>query len=62
MKDYIEFLKAKMAIAHQQGFDIQPEDLTPSLFPHVKDTVRWAVQGGCRAIFSSFGMQKTVTQ
>ena len=28
----------------------------------MKDTVRWAVKGGCRAIFSSFGMQKTVTQ
>ena len=29
---------------------------------NVKDTVRWAISGGCRAIFSSFGMQKTVTQ
>ena len=51
-----------MAISSQTGFDIDESDLTPSLFPHVKDTVRWAVKGGCRAIFSSFGMQKTVTQ
>lgn len=60
--EYVEFLKKKMAISSQTGFDIEESDLTPSLFPHVKDTVRWAVKGGCRAIFSSFGMQKTVTQ
>lgn len=51
-----------MAISSQTGFEIDEGDLTPSLYPHVKDTVRWAVKGGCRAIFSSFGMQKTVTQ
>lgn len=62
MKEYIEFLKDKMAISHQTGFEVNQDDLTPSLYPHVKDTVRWAVSGGCRAIFSSFGMQKTVTQ
>lgn len=62
MKPYIEFLTDKMAISHNTGFDISPEELTPTLYPHVKDSVRWAVQGGCRAIFSSFGMQKTVTQ
>ena len=62
MNKYQEFLKAKMAISHNFGFDISPEEITPSLYPHVKDTVRWAIRGGCRAIFSSFGMQKTVTQ
>lgn len=51
-----------MAISSQTGFEVSEDELTPSLFPHVKDTVRWAVRGGCRAIFSSFGMQKTVTQ
>ena len=60
--EYIEFLKNKMAISHNTGFEIKDEDLTPYLYPHVKDTVKWAVKGGCRAIFSSFGMQKTVTQ
>lgn len=60
--DYIDFLKNKMAISHNQGFDINEDELTPTLYPHVKDTVRWAIKGGCRAIFSSFGMQKTVTQ
>lgn len=51
-----------MAISSQTGFEVTDEMLTPTLFPHVKDTVKWAVRGGCRAIFSSFGMQKTVTQ
>ena len=62
MKDYIEFLKDKMAISHQTGFEVKADELTPYLYAHVKDTVRWAISGGCRAIFSSFGMQKTVTQ
>lgn len=60
--EYIDFLKNKMAISHNTGFDINEDELTPTLYPHVKDTVRWAIKGGCRAIFSSFGMQKTVTQ
>jgi DNA modification methylase len=59
---YKEFLKQKMAISRQSGFDISDKELTPSLYPHVKDTVKWAIAGGCRAIFSNFGMQKTVTQ
>lgn len=62
MEDYLTFLKHKMAISSQSGFDIDNSELTPSLYPHVKDTVKWAIKGGCRAIFSSFGMQKTVTQ
>lgn len=60
--DYIDFLKKKMAISAESGFEVEESELTPTLFPHVKDTVKWAVRGGCRAIFSSFGMQKTVTQ
>lgn len=49
--EYIEFLRNKMAISHQTGFDINPEEITPTLYPHVKDTVRWAVAGGPRHIF-----------
>lgn len=60
--EYIDFLKNKMAISAQYGFTIDDSEITESLYPHVKDTVKWAIEGGCRAIFSSFGMQKTVTQ
>lgn len=61
-KAYIDFLREKMAISHNSGFDIDKNEITETLYPHVKDTVAWAVHGGRRAIFSSFGMQKTVTQ
>lgn len=27
MKDYIEFLKDKMAISHQTGFEVRPEEI-----------------------------------
>ena len=60
--EYEEFLKNKMAISHQSGFEVDDTDINPLLYPHVRDTVKWAISGGCRAIFSSFGMQKTVTQ
>ena len=60
--EYIDFLRNKMAVSHETGFEVFPDELTATLYPHVKDTVRWAIKGGCRAIFSSFGMQKTVTQ
>lgn len=28
MKDYIEFLKDKMAISHQTGFEVRPEEIS----------------------------------
>lgn len=62
MKQYIDFLTSKMAISQESGFDVEEREITSSLYPHVRDSVRWAIKGGCRAIFSSFGMQKTVTQ
>lgn len=60
--EYLDFLRKKMAVSAENGFEIQDLELTPTMFPHVKDTVKWAIRGGQRAIFSSFGMQKTVTQ
>ena len=59
---YLDFLKSKMAISQQSGFDVSTDEITAGLYPHVKDSVKWAIKGGCRAIFSSFGMHKTVTQ
>lgn len=46
--NYIDFLRNKMAVSHETGFEVSPEELTANLYPHVKDTVRWAVKGGCR--------------
>lgn len=43
---YIEFLENKMAISSQSGFEVADGDLTPTLYPHVRDTVKWAIRGG----------------
>lgn len=55
--NYTEFIKSKVAIAKHSGFD--SGDLNPALFPHQADSVRWALKGGRRAIFASFGNGKT---
>ena len=59
--DYKDFLKAKIKLASFRGFDVSPEEINPGLKPHTRDIVRWAVQGGNRAVFASFGLHKTVT-
>lgn len=59
---YTKFLRKKIKMASFKGFDIQPEDAHPILFSHQRDIVRWAVQGGNRAIFASFGLGKSVMQ
>lgn len=40
---YKAFLQRKMAVASNTGFTVKKDELTPSLFPHVKDTVIWAI-------------------
>lgn len=61
-QDYTAFLRAKIKMASFKGFDIQPEACHEILFPHQRDIVRWAVLGGNRAIFASFGLGKSVMQ
>ncbi|CAA2106081.1 DNA methyltransferase [Variovorax paradoxus] len=60
--DYADFLRAKIRMAQFKGFDVPLEQINPALKPHTRDIVRWAVQGGQRAIFASFGLHKTATQ
>ena len=59
---YVQFLKDKMSIAPEGGFVVSREDVNQNLLPHQIDTVIWAVRGGRRAIFQSFGLGKTVQQ
>lgn len=59
---YEDFLKSKIAIAPDSGFEVTDDMMTPGLKPHVRDSVKWMVKGGNRALFSSFGLHKTVTQ
>ena len=62
MASYSDFLRQKIRLASFKGFDIPMEQVNPNLKPHTRDIVRWAAQGGNRAIFASFGLHKTATQ
>lgn len=57
--NYQEFLNAKVDIAEATGFDITADDVNQKLKPHQKDAIVWAVKGGKRALFESFGLGKT---
>ena len=59
--EYLEFLKSKIDIAKDSGFEVKREDINPILKPHQKDAVMWAIRGG-RALFESFGLGKTVQE
>lgn len=60
--NYLEFLKSKIEIATDSGFEIAPSKLNKALKPHQKDAVAWALRGGRRALFESFGLGKTVQE
>ena len=63
MLTYTEFLTAKAQVADETGFpDVNPADINPILMPHQRDAVEWAIRGGRRAIFASFGLGKTIVQ
>lgn len=59
---YEEFLKTKVKLAPEYGFDMTAEDINPRLLEHQKIAVEWMVQGGRRACFAAFGLGKSVMQ
>jgi len=61
LSDYNDFLRAKIKLAQRKGFDVPLDQINPGLKPHTRDIVRWALQGGQRAVFASFGLHKTST-
>lgn len=60
--NYLEFLKSKIEIAKDSGFEVEPSKVNKALKPHQKDAVIWALRGGRRALFESFGLGKTVQE
>lgn len=63
---YIDFLTSKIEIAPETGFEvnlplIEFNDGT-ALKPHQRDAIVWAIRGGRRALFESFGLGKTIQQ
>ena len=60
--NYKEFLMSKMEIATDSGFEVDESEINAALKPHQKDAVRWAIRGGRRALFESFGLGKTIQE
>ena len=58
--DYKEFLNKKVIVAENFGFE--PSKLSNKLHLHQPAIVEWALKGGRRAIFASFGLGKTFMQ
>lgn len=62
MTPYIEFLKSKIEIAPETGFEVKDSEIHHILKPHQRDAVKWALKGGRRALFEAFGLGKTIQQ
>lgn len=60
--NYIDFLKTKIELAPMGGFEVDKSKINKALKPHQADAVAWALQGGRRALFESFGLGKTVQE
>lgn len=44
------------------GLPVHMDDISPVLKPHQRAAVKWAIEGGRRALFESFGLGKTIQQ
>lgn len=60
--NYQEFCAAKASVSGKSGFTVAAESIHPMLKPHQRDIVRWALDGGRRAIFAAFGLGKSFMQ
>ncbi|GAB4368148.1 MAG: hypothetical protein Kow00114_27230 [Kiloniellaceae bacterium] len=59
---YLAFLEAKAPKAAEAGIEVAPGEVNPMLAPHARAIVPWALKGGRRAVFASFGLHKTSIQ
>jgi hypothetical protein len=62
MDTYETFLAAKVPVAAHTGFAVALDEIHPVLLGHQRAIVQWAVRGGRRATFASFGLGKSVMQ
>lgn len=60
--EYEDFLKSKVKLAEQFGFDVHDHEVNQVLKPHQRDMVRWMVRMGRAACFAAFGLGKSVIQ
>ena len=59
---YTDFLNSKAITAVESGFEVDDSEISPALNPHQRESVKWALRGGCRALFQSFGLGKSIQQ
>lgn len=59
---YKDFLESKIELAQDSGFVVDPAKINKALKPHQMDAVIWALKGGRRALFESFGLGKTIQE
>lgn len=66
LKKYNDFLLSKVCIARDTGLNLEVPDIKfkdgTILKPHQRDAINWAIRGGRRALFESFGLGKTIQQ
>lgn len=60
--EYMDFLKSKIETAEDSGFILERAEINQALKPHQADAVLWALRGGRRALFESFGLGKTIQE
>jgi len=61
-EEYEVFIKNKVQVFKNMGFDIDKNELNHMLFEFQKDIVRWALKKGRSAIFADCGLGKTPMQ
>jgi DNA modification methylase len=59
---YESFLRGKVKLAENWGFEVRAAEINSRLKPHQKAIVQWMVSGGRRACFAAFGLGKSVIQ
>ncbi len=59
---YDGFLKEKVNFDRSYGRPVAADEVNPLLRPHQSAIVRWAVEGGRRAVFAAFGLGKSFMQ
>lgn len=60
--DYEAFLKSKVIVAPESGFDVATELINKNLFEWQRDIVRWSLKKGKAALFEDCGLGKTIQQ
>ncbi len=54
--EYYRFCADKAEVVQGAGFNVKDSELHPSLFPHQRDSIKWALARGRGLIAASFGM------